>query len=106
MRKVFKLFFMSFLLMTLTVCGGGDDNDDSGDDASGGYEAGESPGSCFYECNLAGGVTQFGCTTRAADDDACYEVGRVPCGANIGRTALLASCDGCDVSCAPDWYRE
>ena len=98
-----KLFFMSFLLMTLTVCGG-DDNSDSGDDSSG-DEAGASPGSCFYECNLGGGGTQFGCTTSAPDDDACYEAGRAQCGASIGRTDLLASCNGCDASCAPDWYQ-
>ena len=96
-----KLFLVPFFLIVLAGCGGSDDDDDSG-------AAGESPGSCFYECNLGAGLTQYGCASAEdlADEDACYEQGRTECGANIGKTALLTSCDACDASCAPDWYHE
>lgn len=89
----------------LALAGCGDDGDD-GDSASAGDEtASAAQGSCFYVCNL-GGLTQYGCesSTDISDEDACYEAGRAVCGVNVGNTARVASCEGCDSSCAPDWY--
>jgi hypothetical protein len=63
--------------------------------------------SCFYQCNLGGGLSQKGCSsdsTVVATEDSCYEKARAACGVNVGKTGVIA-CDGCLASCAPTWWK-
>lgn len=99
------------VLVTLSLSFGmGCATDSGGGGGGGGGQPGPAPkiGSCFYSCNTSFG-TAYGCksSTSMTTSGQCDTEAENDCGGTtaVGDRAWLDTCDQCDPSCAPAWYK-